>query len=121
MGDDVLQCHEIPRRVFAALHFRIDYSRVLALRINVMHLITTVLVGRCTRRKVLADLSSKSSLRDGRIEDMIDVNGKNLQESNLSSSGDCVGSVVRVGPSIGTVGEATVSKVVYDALVRILF
>ena len=52
---------------------------------------------------------------------MIDVNGKDLQESSLSSSGNCVGSVVRVSPRIGTVGEATVSKVVYDALVRILF
>jgi arginine utilization protein RocB len=52
---------------------------------------------------------------------MVDVNGKDLQKSSLSSSGDCVGSVVRVGPRIGTVGEATVSKVVYDALVRIIF
>ena len=52
---------------------------------------------------------------------MIDVNRKDLQKSSLSSSGDCVGSVVRIGPRIGTVGEATVSKVVYDALVRILF
>jgi len=52
---------------------------------------------------------------------MINVNGKYLQESSLSSSGDCVGSVVRVGPRVGTIGEATVSQVVYNALVRILF
>lgn len=86
-----------------------------------MYLITTALVGHCTHRKVSADLGSKPSLRDGRIEDMIDINGKDLQESSLSSSGDCVGSVVRVGPRVGTVGETTISKVVYNALVRILF
>ena len=66
------------------------------------------------------DLSSKSSLRDGRIEDMIDIDGKDLQESRLSSGGDCVGSVVGVGPCIGAIREAAVRKVIYDALVRVL-
>jgi len=51
---------------------------------------------------------------------MIHVDRKDLQESSLSSSRDRVSSVVCVGPRIGTVGEATVSKVVYDALERIL-
>lgn len=51
---------------------------------------------------------------------MIHVDRKDLQESSLSSSRDRVRSVVCVGPRIGTVGEATVSKVVYDALERIL-
>ena len=50
---------------------------------------------------------------------MIDVDGKDLQESSLSSSGDRVSSVVCVSPRVGTVGEATVGKVVYDALVRV--
>jgi hypothetical protein len=72
-------------------------------------------------REVSADLGSKPSVRDGRIEDMIDINGKDLQESCLSSGGYCVGSVVRVGPRVGTVGETTISKVVYNALVRVLF
>ena len=52
---------------------------------------------------------------------MIDVYRKDLQESSLSGSRDCVSSVVRVGPRIGPVREATVSKVVYDALIRVLF
>jgi hypothetical protein len=51
---------------------------------------------------------------------MIDIDRKYLQESSLSSSGDCVSRVVRVGPRIGAIGEATVSKVVYDALVGVL-
>jgi hypothetical protein len=69
----------------------------------------------------LADLSYKSCLGDGRIKDMVDIYRKYLQESSLSSSRDGVSRVVRVGPRVGTVGEATVSKVVYDALVRIFF
>jgi hypothetical protein len=51
---------------------------------------------------------------------MIDVDGKDLQESRLSSGGDCIGSVVRVGPCIGTVGETAIRKVIYDAFVRVL-
>jgi hypothetical protein len=51
---------------------------------------------------------------------MIDIDRKDLQESRLSSGGDCVGSVVRVGPCIGAIGETTVRKVVYDALERVL-
>ncbi len=51
---------------------------------------------------------------------MIDIDGKDLQEPRFSSSGDCVGSVVRVGPSIGAIRETTVRKVVYDAFVGVL-
>ena len=51
---------------------------------------------------------------------MIDIYRKDLQESRLSSGGDCIGSVIRVGPGIGTIGETTVCKVVYDAFVRVL-
>ncbi len=51
---------------------------------------------------------------------MIDIDGKDLQESRLSSGGDCIGSVVRVGPCIGAIGETTVRKVVYDAFVWVL-
>jgi hypothetical protein len=51
---------------------------------------------------------------------MIDIDGKDLQEPRLSSGGDCVGSVVRVGPCIGAIGETTVRKMVYDAFVRVL-
>jgi len=51
---------------------------------------------------------------------VIDIDGKDLQESRLSSGGDCIGSVVRVGPCIGAIGETTVRKVVYDAFVWVL-
>jgi hypothetical protein len=51
---------------------------------------------------------------------MIDIDGKDLQESRLSSGGDSVGSVVCVGPCIGAIRETTVRKVVYDAFVRVL-
>jgi hypothetical protein len=51
---------------------------------------------------------------------MIDIDRKDLQESRLSSGGDCIGSVVRVGPCIGAIGETTVRKVVYDAFVGVL-
>ena len=85
-----------------------------------MHLLTASWSDRNGSRKVSVDLSSKPSLRDGRIEDMIDIDGKDLQESRLSSGGDCVGSVVGVGPCIGAIREAAVRKVIYDALVRVL-
>ena len=51
---------------------------------------------------------------------MVDIDGKDLQEPRLSSGGDGIGSVVRVGPCIGPVGEPTVCKVVYDAFVGVL-
>ena len=51
---------------------------------------------------------------------MIDIDGKDLQESRLSSGGDCIGSVVRVSPCVGTIGETTVRKVIYDPLVGVL-
>jgi hypothetical protein len=51
---------------------------------------------------------------------MVHINGKDLQESRLASGGDCVSSVIRVGPRIGAIGETTVRKVVYDALVGVL-
>jgi len=51
---------------------------------------------------------------------MIDIDRKDLQESRLSSGGDCIGSVVRVGPCIGAIGETTVRKVVYYAFVGVL-
>lgn len=51
---------------------------------------------------------------------MINIDRKDLQESRLSSGGDCIGSVVRVGPRISAIGETTVRKVVYDALVGVL-
>lgn len=51
---------------------------------------------------------------------MVDIDRKDLQEPRLSSSGDCIGSVVRVGPCIGAIGETTVRKVVYDAFVGVL-
>ena len=42
------------------------------------------------------------------------------QLTRLSSGGDCIGSMVRVGPCIGTIGETTVRKVIYDAFVGVL-
>jgi hypothetical protein len=51
---------------------------------------------------------------------MVDVDGEDLQETSLSSGGDGVRGMVRVGPRIGPVRKATVRKVVYYALVRVL-
>ena len=51
---------------------------------------------------------------------MIDIDGKNLQESRLSGGGDCVGSVVGAGLCISAIRETAVRKAIYDALVRVL-
>ena len=51
---------------------------------------------------------------------MVYVDGKNLQETSLSGGGDGVCGVVRVGPRIGPMRKATIRKVVYYALVRVL-
>ena len=51
---------------------------------------------------------------------MVYVDGKNLQETSLSGGRDGVRGVVRVGPRIGPMRKATVRKVVYYALVRVL-
>ncbi len=52
---------------------------------------------------------------------MIDIDGKDLQEASLPGGRDGVGSIIRVGPCIGSIGKATVRKVVYYALVRVHF
>ncbi len=51
---------------------------------------------------------------------MIDIDGKDLQKSRLSSGGDCIGSVVRVRPCVGAIGETSVREVVYDTFVGVL-
>jgi hypothetical protein len=52
---------------------------------------------------------------------MIDIYREDLQKSGLSCGRDGVGRVVRVSPCIGTIGETTIRKVVYYALVRVIF
>jgi hypothetical protein len=65
-------------------------------------------------------LSNKPRFRDSRVQDMVDIDGEDLQETSLSGSGDGVRGVVRVGPCIGPMRKATVRKVVYDAFVGVL-
>jgi len=65
-------------------------------------------------------LSGEPRLRDSRVEDMIDKDGEDLQEASLSSGGDGVRCVIRVGPRIGSARKATVRKAVYYALVGVL-
>ena len=52
---------------------------------------------------------------------MIDIYREDLQKPGLSCSRNGVRRVVRVSPCVGTVGETTIRKVVYYALVRVLF
>lgn len=72
------------------------------------------------RKTASTRLSDEPRFCDSRVQDMIDIDGEDLQETSLSSGGDGVRGVVRVGPRIGPVGKATVRKVVYYALVRVL-
>jgi hypothetical protein len=51
---------------------------------------------------------------------MVDIDGEDLQETSLSGGRDSVRGVVRVGPRIGPMRKATIRKVVYYALVRVL-
>ena len=72
------------------------------------------------RKTVSTHLGEVPRVRDSRVQDMIDIDGEDLQETSFSSGGDGVRGVVRVGPRIGPVRKATVRKVVYYALVRVL-
>ena len=51
---------------------------------------------------------------------MVEIDGEDLQETSFSGGGDGVCCVIRVGPRIGPMREASVRKVVYDALIGVL-
>ena len=51
---------------------------------------------------------------------MVEIDWEDLQETGFSCGGDSVRCVVRAGPCIGPVSEASVRKVVQDALIGII-
>lgn len=70
--------------------------------------------------KVSTRLGKKPRFRDSRVQDMVEIDWEDLQETGFSCGGDSVRCVVRVGPRIGPLREASVRKVVYDALIGVL-
>ena len=70
--------------------------------------------------KVSTRLGKKPRFRDSRVQDMVEIDWEDLQETGFSCGGDSVRCVVRAGPCIGPVSEASVRKVVQDALIGII-
>lgn len=51
---------------------------------------------------------------------MIDEDRQYLKEALFSGGGNRIGSVICVGPGVGTVGEAPICEVIDDTLVGVL-
>ena len=50
------------------------------------------------------------------VEDMVEVDGKEVEKPLAASGGDCVAGVVNVGPGIGSLGQAAVGHQVQHTL-----
>lgn len=64
-------------------------------------------------------LGDKTGVGHRRVQYVIDINWKKLEEALISRSADGVRGVISVCPCIGAVGEASIGKMVYDAFVGI--
>jgi hypothetical protein len=81
---DILELHLFTRGVLYSLHLRVDNTRIAALAIDVMY---------------LCDISG---FRYCRIEDVVDIDREELEETLLTSGGDSVDSIVVLGPGVGS-------------------
>mmetsp|Transcript_117189 Transcript_117189/g.326489 ORF Transcript_117189/g.326489 Transcript_117189/m.326489 type:complete len:247 (-) Transcript_117189:79-819(-) len=89
--------------VLAGLHLAVDDAGIAALAIDVVHL--------CHEAAVLERWE----------ENVVQVDRQNLQEALTASGVHGVASVVDIGPSIGSLSQATVGQHIQDSLVGIAF
>ena len=84
------------------LHLAVDHPGVLALSVDVM------------------DLGEVVLLPEVGVEDVVEVDGEDVEEAARSSSVDGVAGVVGVGPGVGPVGQGPVGQQVQHLLVGVL-
>jgi len=75
--------NEVWGRILASLHFAVDDSRILTFFID------------------MKDFGNKRALLESRIEDMIDVDRKKMQEAILASGRNRVNCAIMCRPCIG--------------------
>jgi hypothetical protein len=63
----------------------------------------------------------EACIGQGWIEDVIDVYGKELQESLFAGSFESVCRVISVSPRVRAGGEGTIGEVIENAFVRVFF
>ena len=66
-------------------------------------------------------LGNKTSIGDHGIKNVVNEDRQYLKETLFSSGGDGVGGMIRIGPSVRTIREASICEVIDDAFVRVLF
>lgn len=87
--------------VFHALHLGVDDSGIVAILVDVM------------------DLGEEVLLPKQRVEDVVQVDGQDVEESGRSGGVHCVTGVIRVSPSIGSVGQASIGHQIQNLFVGI--
>ena len=85
---DILELHLFTRGILHSLHLRVDYPRIVALAIDVMH------------------LGNITGFLYCRIEDVIDIDREKLEETLLTSGGHSVDGIVVLSPCISSFRES---------------
>jgi hypothetical protein len=108
--------HQISRSVLSPLHLAVYNSGILSLAVNMVNL---EFVRLCLNKIDQSYFSDKPRVCDGRVEDVVDINRKKLQEALVSSRSYRVCGVIGCSPCISTTSKPAICKVIDNPLVRV--